>query len=400
MTRATVVVMPGDGIGRAVVPEALRALDAAGAILDVVEAPIGWERWVRDGDALPEGTLALLRRHGVGLLGAVTSRPKDEAERELSPPLRGRGLVYQSPVIALRQRLGLDVAVRPCRSIPHNPRNFVRRRGDGLEEPPLDVTVIMQNTECLYTGLEWTDPPAALYRELAKHPQMARVFGDVPRGELSLSCRVVSRRGAVRAAEEAFEHATRHGKSSVTLCDKWGVMRETGARMLEGAREVASRYPGVALRTVNFDALALSLTRAPERYEVILASALVGDVISDGFGGLVGGLGFTPSASLGAGCAVFEPVHGSAPALVTDEGSIANPIAAILAGAMLLEHLGDGPRAALVRGAVDDVVREGRVQTYDLRGWASGPGVLARGAASTRQMGDAIVEAVRARRRG
>lgn len=137
MTR-TVVAMPGDGIGRIVLPEAVRVLDAVGFDADYVHGDIGWEFWVHEGDPLPERTIELLRTHKLGLFGAITSKPKAEAAAELAPELRGRGLVYFSPIVAMRQRFNLDICVRPCRSFPGNPLNFVRRTADGgLEEPPV-----------------------------------------------------------------------------------------------------------------------------------------------------------------------------------------------------------------------------------------------------------------------
>ena len=156
----TVVTMPGDGIGTLVLPEAIRVLDAVGFQPDYVHADIGWECWREQGDPLPQATIDLLAEHKLGLFGAITSKPKAVTQAELSPELQGQGHVYFSPIVSLRQRFGLDICVRPCRSYPGNPLNFVRQTGDGVEEPRVDAVIFRQNTEGLYAGIEWTDPPS------------------------------------------------------------------------------------------------------------------------------------------------------------------------------------------------------------------------------------------------
>ncbi|MFQ5702166.1 MAG: isocitrate/isopropylmalate family dehydrogenase, partial [Acidobacteriota bacterium] len=172
MARFQVVTMPGDGIGRVVLPEALRVLEAVGFDAEYITADIGWEFWVKQGNALPERTVELLARHELGLFGAITSKPKAQAARELSPDLQGRGLSYFSPIVGMRQRFGLDICIRPCRSFPGNPLNFVRRAPDGgLDEPVVDTVIFRQNTEGLYAGVEWTDPPAQVRQALGTHPK-------------------------------------------------------------------------------------------------------------------------------------------------------------------------------------------------------------------------------------
>ena len=163
MAKHTVVAMPGDGIGNQVLPESIRVLDAVGFEANYVHADIGWERWIKEGNALPERTIELLRQHKVGLFGAITSKPKKEAEAELSPALRGKGYQYFSPIVSLRQIFQLDICMRPCLSFPGNPLNFIRKKpGGGFEEPKVDAVVFRQNTEGLYAGVEWTDPPQAV----------------------------------------------------------------------------------------------------------------------------------------------------------------------------------------------------------------------------------------------
>jgi 3-isopropylmalate dehydrogenase len=392
MPRRTVVTMPGDGIGRVVLPEALRVLDAVGFEADTVHADIGWECWIREGDALPERTVELLAEHGLGLFGAITSKPKREAETELSQELRGRGLVYYSPIVSLRQRFGLDVCVRPCRSFPGNPLNFIRRSADGgWEEPEVDAVIFRQNTEGLYAGIEWTDPPEQVRAALATHPKFA-AFAGTPGPDLAISTRVFTRRACRRIVRAAFEYAAKHGYPSVTVCEKPNVLRETSGMMEEEARKAHADFAGIQLWSTNIDAQMMWLTKNPEDYSVLVAGNMFGDIVSDAFAGLVGGLGFACSANIGDEVAVFEPTHGSAPKYEALDPPIVNPIAMILSAAMMLDHLDEAEKAERIRAAVGAVVSEGRVRTYDMMKLPGGPTVLPKGAASTTQVTDAILE--------
>jgi 3-isopropylmalate dehydrogenase len=389
--KRTVVVMPGDGIGAVVVPEAVRVLEAAGFDATFVAAEIGWSCWRRDGDALPQRTVDLLAEHKRGLLGAITSKPPAAAEAELPAHLKGRGLKYASPILALRQRFGQDICVRPCRSFPGNPTNFVRRGADGsIEEPALDIVVFRQNTEGLYAGVEWTDPPPAVRQALASHPRFAP-FAAVHGRDLALTVRVVTREACRRITDAAFRFAAERGIATVALAEKPNVLRETSGLFEEAAREASRAWPGVALSVVNIDALLMDLARRPEAHHVIVASNLFGDVVSDAAAGLTGGPGFACSANLGHDVAIFEPTHGSAPGHAGFDVPIANPIATILAAALLAENDGAPEVAARIRAAIASVVAEGRVRTYDMLRLPVGPGVLTRGAAGTRAMADAIV---------
>ena len=151
----TIVLMPGDGIGKPVLQEAIRVLDHCGFEAEYIEADIGWEFWKKEGNPLPRRTIELLEKHKIGLFGAITSKPKEEAAEELDPSLRGRGLSYSSQIVGLRQHFNLDICIRPCRSYIGNPLNFIRRAADGIiEEPQVDVVIFRQNTECLYAGVE------------------------------------------------------------------------------------------------------------------------------------------------------------------------------------------------------------------------------------------------------
>jgi isocitrate dehydrogenase (NAD+) len=390
MTRRTVVVMPGDGIGRVVLPEALRVLDAVGFAADYVQADIGWQHWCEEGEALPERTLALLDRHKLGLFGAITSKPKALAERELKQSLRGKGYAYTSPIVKMRQYFDLDICIRPCRSFPGNPLNFVRRKGDGFEEPRVDAVIFRQNTEGLYAGVEWTSPPSHVRAALGSHKKFAP-FAETAGPDLAISLRVITRAATDRILRAAFEHARVFGYRSVTLCEKPNVLRETSGMIEEEAQRIAAAYPDIELWSTNIDAQMMWLTKSPEDYGVLVSSNMFGDILSDAFAGLTGGLGFACSGNIGREVAVFEPTHGSAPKYERLAPPIVNPLAMILSACMLLDHVGEAESAGRVRNAIARVISVGKVRTYDMLRLRGGPDVFDTGAASTRQMTDAVI---------
>ncbi|MCP3982322.1 MAG: isocitrate/isopropylmalate dehydrogenase family protein [bacterium] len=394
MAKYNVVSMPGDGIGRIVLPETIRVLDAIGFDAEYVHADIGWEFWIHEGNPLPQATIELLAEHRLGLLGAVTSKPAPHAAAELKPELRDAGHTYYSPIVALRQHFDLDVCIRPCRSFAGNPLNFVHRSPDGgLEEPAVDAVIFRQNTEGLFSGIEWTDPPANVVDALASHPRFSR-FSDTPTEDLAISTRVVTRSACTRILRAAFEYAAHHGYRSVTVCEKPNVLRETSGMMEQVAREVHREFADIQLWSTNIDAQMMWLTKNPEEYGVVVAGNLFGDIVSDAFAGLVGGLGFAASGNIGERVAVFEPTHGSAPKYEAIEPSIVNPIAMVLTAAMLLDHVGETDDALRVRDAVATVVKAGEVRTFDMLRIPGSTDVLERGAATTRRMTDAIIAAL------
>lgn len=391
MAKRTVVTMPGDGIGNHALPEAIRVLDAVGFEADYVHADIGWDCWVKEGNALPERTIELLRKSKVGLFGAITSKPKKEAEAELNPALKGKGYQYFSPIVSMRQIFNLNVCMRPCLSFPGNPLNFIRKKPDGgYEEPKVDVVVFRQNTEGLYAGVEWTNPPQPVRDALATHPKF-KPFAGVPGADMAISVRIITRPAARRICEAAFKHARKFGYRSVTICEKPNVLRETSGMMEEVAKEVQRRYSEIALWSTNIDAQTMWLTKNPEDYGVIVASNLFGDVISDAFAGLVGGLGFAASGNIGDEVAVFEPTHGSAPKYAELNPPIVNPIAMILSAAMMLDYIGETEKSSTIRAAIAAVVADGKVRSYDMMRISGGAKSTAQGAASTTQMTDAIL---------
>ncbi len=389
--KRTIVSMPGDGIGKTVLPEAIRVLDAVGFDAEYVHADIGWDFWCSEGNALPQRTIDLLKQHKIGLFGAITSKPKDAADKELDPSLRGKGFVYFSPIVGLRQIFNLDICIRPCISFKNNPLNFIRRTtGNGFEEPNVNCVIFRQNTEGLYAGVEWTNPPADVRSALETHPKM-KAFSHVPSEDLAISTRIMSRKACQRIIRAAFEYAKKFGYTNVTVCEKPNVLRETSGMMMTEAKKIAKEFPTIALWDTNIDAQMMWLTKNPESYGVIVAENMFGDIISDAFAGLVGGLGFACSANLGDDAAVFEPTHGSAPKYQELNPSIVNPIAMILSACMMLEHIGEEEKSKRIKNAISAVIEEGKVQTYDMLKLKGGPDVFTKGACTTQQMTDAII---------
>ena len=396
MAKRTIVRMSGDGIGKVVLDETIRVLNAAGFEADYVEGDIGWEFWCNEGNPLPVRTIELLEKHKIGLFGAITSKPKDAAFEELDPELKEKGLVYSSPIVGLRQHFGLDICLRPCKSYIGNPLNFIRRgQGDTVEEPAVDVAIFRQNTEGLYGGVEWSNPPENVYDALMTHPKFKKNFEWCPKEELSVSTRIFTRKYTERILRAAFEHAKKYGYKSVTVCEKPNVIRETSGMMYKLAQEIQKAdYPDIQLWNTNIDAQMMWLTKNPENYGVIVAGNMFGDIVSDGFAGLIGGLGFACSAQFNpdSGIGVFEPTHGSAPKYADYKTSIVNPIAMIESACMMLDFIDENDIAARIRKSVAEVISEGKVRTYDMMKMTGREDVVEKGAASTQQMADAVIE--------
>jgi isocitrate/isopropylmalate dehydrogenase len=394
MAKHAIVTLPGDGIGGVVLQQALRVLDAAGFNADYIHGDIGWEFWCKEGNPLPKRTIDLIKKHKIALFGAITSKPVDEAKAELSLELQGKGFSYSSPIVGLRQLFNLDICVRPCKSYKGNPLNFVRRgKGNTIDEPLVDVVIFRQNTECLYSGVEWTSPPPQVHKAFMTHPKFVENFGNVPVEELSISTRIFTRKATTRILLAAFEHAKKYGYKSVTVCEKPNVIRETSGLMWKLAKEIQKNsFPEIKLLNTNIDAQMMWLTKNPEEYSVIVAGNMFGDIASDAFAGLIGGLGFACSAQFSSdGIAVFEPTHGSAPKYAGYEISIVNPIAMIESACMMLDFLDEKKTSSKIRKAIAAVIEEGKVKTYDMMKMAGRPEVVKNGAASTSQMTDAII---------
>ncbi len=360
MAKYRIAVLPGDGVGKEVVEAAMIVLEAVDFDAEYVYGDIGWEFWCKEGDPLPQRTVDLLKTTDACLFGAITSKPKQEAEQELSPQLRGKGLVYRSPIVRLRQMFDLYVNLRPCKAFPGNPLNY---RDD------IDLVVFRENTEGLYAGVEFRPVPDEVRTALEKHsPNMAK-FRDVPGDELAISCRIFTKRGCERILRAAFEYAKKHGYKSVTVVEKPNVIRETSGMMVELARQIAPEYAPVELWETNVDAMAMWLVKNPQNYGVLVASNMFGDIISDLAAQLVGGLGFASSGNIGENYGIFEPTHGSAPKYAGQYK--VNPTAMILAARLMLQWLGEDEKASAIENAVAAVIEEGKVRTYDMGGSAS-----------------------------
>jgi 3-isopropylmalate dehydrogenase len=227
------------------------------------------------------------------------------------------------------------------------------------------------------------------------HPKFRQNFGWSSKEEISISTRIFTKKMTHRILHAAFTHAAQYGYRSVTLCEKPNVIRETSGMMYKMAQEMQkSEFPQIELWNTNIDAQMMWLTKNPEDYGVIVAGNMFGDIVSDAFAGLIGGLGFACSAQVNpdTGVAVFEPTHGSAPKYANYPVSIVNPIAMIESACMMLEYLGEQEISARIRKAIACVVAKGEVRTYDMMKLTGSPAVLTQGAASTTDMTDAIIK--------
>jgi isocitrate/isopropylmalate dehydrogenase len=372
MSKYRVAWLPGDGIGVEVMEATRFVLEALDLDAEYVHGDIGWDFWCREGDALPPRTVDLLRNVDAAMFGAITSKPVRAAEAELAPELQGKGLVYRSPIVRMRQLFDLYVCLRPCRAYAGNPLNH--REG-------IDLVVFRENTEDLYAGVEFNPVPSELAETLAKVARPFAPFSKLARDEYAISCKINTKKGSERIVRAAFEFARRHGRRKVTVVHKANVVRATDGLFLEEARKVAKEYPDVQTDDANVDAIGMWLLKNPFSYDVLVAPNLYGDIISDLCAQMVGGLGFGCSGNIGEKLAVFEPTHGSAPKHAGRQK--ANPIATILAAKMMLDWLGEKDKATRLEAATAAVVAEGKVRTYDMGG-----------ASTTMDMGRAIAQAM------
>jgi len=356
MAKYRIACLPGDGIGKDVMNAAMIVLNAIALDAEYVYGDIGWKFWKSEGNATPERTIELLKTTDCCLFGAITSKPKEEAEKELNPELKGKGYVYYSPIVKLRQEFDLHTNMRPCKAYEGNPLNY---RDD------IDLTIFRENTEGLYCGVEYFPLPEELMGVLSMHPKMKR-FVNTPLKDIALSCRIITRKGAQTITRQAFEYARKQGKKSVTIVEKPNVLRETSGLMVREARKIAEEYPEIELREANIDAMCMWLVKNPQNYEVLVCSNLFGDIISDLSAQLVGGLGFSPSANIGDDYALFEPTHGSAPKYAGQYK--VNPTAMLLSVKLMLDYLGEHTWAQRLEDAVAQVIREEKIRTYDMGG--------------------------------
>jgi 3-isopropylmalate dehydrogenase len=370
MAKYSIAWMPGDGIGKDVMDAARLVLDAMKFDAQYIPADIGWDFWCKEGNALPDRTIKVLQSTTCALFGAITSKPQDEAKEELAPELKGKNLQYFSPIVRLRQLFNLHTNMRPCKSYPGNPLNY---RGTAMSNPsgadvPIDQVVFRENTEGSYGGVEFYPLPESVYTALCANPKM-KPWKDKGLDKVALSTRIVSVQGCTNICTQAFEYAKKTGRKRVTLVEKPNVLRETGGLMTRIFRKVAAAYPAIRADEANIDAICMWMFKNPQDYDVIVAENMFGDIVSDLCAGLVGGLGFAPSANLGDQYAVFEPTHGSAPKYAGQYK--VNPIAMLLTVRLMFDWLGEKTMSSRLETAIARVVKEGKVRTYDMGGKAS-----------------------------
>ena len=319
----TVTLLPGDGIGPEVSDATVKVVEATGV-------PIRWESHLAGLDAvnagkgtLPDETLESIRRNRVALKGPITT------------PV-GKG--FRSVNVGLRQALDLYVSLRPVRTLP------------GLESKvrheDVDVVVFRENTEGLYAGREHEVVPGVV-----------------------TGLKIMTREACHRIAKYAFEYASCRGRRKVTVVHKASIMKLSDGLFLEEAKKVAADYPFIQMEDMTIDAVAMQLALDPTQFDVLLMENLYGDIISDLCAGLVGGLGVVPGANIGAKCAVFEAVHGSAPDIAGQNK--ANPMALIFSACLMLRHIGEVVAAARIERGIEAVLKAGEVRTGDLGGTAS-----------------------------
>jgi len=317
-----VAVISGDGIGKEIIPPVVEILQSL-APFEIVEIEAGYSRWEKCGEAISEEDLRVIKEECDAVFKGPTATPV------------GRG-TFRSVNVALRKHLDLYANIRPARS-------YGRRYGALSEN--VDMVIIRENTEGLYSGIEFS-------------------VGDVAQ-----SVKIITRRGAQRIIRFAFEFARREKRRKVTLVHKANILKETCGLFLEVGREISKDFSEIEFEEMIVDAAAMKMVRNPENFDVVVTTNLFGDILSDLALGIVGSIALGGSANIGDESALFEPVHGSAPDIAGK--GIANPTGALISGGMMLKYLGFEESARRVLKAIEDVLKEGKVLTPDLGGNAT-----------------------------
>jgi isocitrate/isopropylmalate dehydrogenase len=349
--------LPGDGVGVDVLDAVKIVLDKINLNAEYIHGDIGWEFWCKEGDAFPARTIELLNNVDAAMFGAITSKPVKVSELELAPELKGKGYVYRSPIVRMRQLFDLYTCLRPIKGYAGNPLNY---------KEDIDMVVFRENTEDLYAGVEFNPVPPEIAAALGKAIKTFAPFKDLPGDQYAISVKVNTRKGCQRIIRAAFDFAKKYGRKKVTVVHKANVVRATDGLFLDIAKEIAKDYPTIQMDEANVDAICMWLLKNPHNYDVLVAPNLYGDIISDLCAQMVGGLGFACSGNIGDKLAVFEPSHGSAPKYAGQYK--VNPIASILAAKMMLDWLGEEQKGIAVENAVAEVIHEGKVRTYDMGG--------------------------------
>jgi 3-isopropylmalate dehydrogenase len=356
MSKYHIAILPGDGVGKDVMDAAKIVLDTIDLDAEYTIGDIGWEFWKKEGNPLPDRTLSLLKDTDCCLFGAITSKPNEDAQKELTPQLRNKGLLYSSAIVRLRQEFNLHTNIRPCKAYPGNPLNY---RDD------IDLVIFRENTEDLYAGVEFRPLPKQVFDALMTNKKMKR-FAQIPLDEIAVSCRIFTKKACQSIVRQAFQYAKEHKRKSITLIEKPNVIRETSGMMIQEARKIAQEYPEIKYQETNVDAMCMWLVKNPQDYDVLVSSNMFGDIISDLAAQLVGGLGFASSGNIGDNYAVFEPTHGSAPKYAGMYK--VNPMAMLLTVTLMLDWLGEKKPAKKLEDAIAQVIKEGKIKTYDLSG--------------------------------
>jgi isocitrate dehydrogenase (NAD+) len=320
-----VTLISGDGIGPSISSATVRILEAAGADIEWDPQYAGQAGVAKYGDPIPDATLDSIKRTRIALKGPLET-PVGEGFRSIN--------------VALRKTFDLYANVRPAHTIV---------KGGRFDD--IDIVLVRENTEGLYVGIEH-------YIRVGSDPRAA-----------AESIAIVTRAGSERIIRYAFDYAMQHGRKKVTLVHKANILKNTSGLVLDVGRMVAREYSTIEFQEVIVDAMAMNLVLHPERFDVIVTTNLFGDILSDQISGLVGGLGLAPGANIGHGGAIFEAVHGTAPAIAGK--GVANPSALVLAACMMLEYMNDDERASRIRNALETTIREKKTVTRDLGGTAS-----------------------------
>ena len=352
-----ITLIMGDGTGPEVTEATKRVLEATGIAFRWDIAYAGIRAQEKFGSVLPDATLESIRKNRVALKGPVTT------------PV---GSGFRSVNVALRKELDLYACLRPCKTYPGVPSRFEN----------IDIVVVRENTEDLYSGIEFergTDETSKLLKLVSE----AR--GNVVREDSGVSLKVISETGSRRIVQFALNYARTHQRKKVTAVHKANIMKFSDGLFLAVAREVAREYPDIEFEDRIVDNMAMQLVKNPQRFDVLVLPNLYGDIISDLCAGLVGGLGVAPGANLGDDLALFEPTHGSAPKYAGQNK--VNPMATMLSGVMMLRHLGETEAADRLEKAIADVIAEGKNVTYDMK-----PGAPTDQVVGTSQVADAVIE--------
>jgi isocitrate dehydrogenase (NAD+) len=352
-----VTLIPGDGTGPEISAAARRAIDATGVTIDWEVLHAGAETAERVGNPLPDEVIDSIKRNKVALKGPITT--------EL-----GKG--FRSVNVGLRQALGLYANVRPAKTY-----QGVRSKYEGI-----DLVIVRENTEGMYSGIEWDIGTPELKAMLG---HIKALGGPQLREESALSLKVISKHASQRIVEFAFDFAVKNNRKKVTAVHKANIMKFSDGLFLDVATKVAQRYPQIQFEDRIVDNMCMQLVQKPELYDVAVMPNLYGDILSDLAAGIVGGLGIAPGANIGDDGAVFEPIHGSAPRYAGQNK--VNPMAMMFCGAMMLKHLGELAAGERLERVLIDMIAEGKHVTYDMKPRPDDPTAI-----GTSQVADAVVD--------